>query len=185
MAEGNLSRALALARTAEKIQPWLAGYHLLTGEILLRAGHPVEAAAHAVYVANRWSGVDHDQAMELWNRVPPARRPAEAPVDVVAPNLQSVEGTVKSVACEPNLWTLTLDRGGQPLIFKIKTPVGGFSDTLWFGGHFNRCYHVAGLRAVVRYKPAADKSAPDEVVSWGFRDDLPAPPASAEAAKPN
>jgi tetratricopeptide (TPR) repeat protein len=185
VAEGNLSRALALARTAEKIQPGLAGYHLLTGEILLRAGHPVEAAAHAVYVANRWSGVDHDQAMELWNRVPPARRPAEAPVDVVAPNLQSVEGTVKSVACEPNLWTLTLDRGGQPLIFKIKTPVGGFSDTLWFGGHFNRCYHVAGLRAVVRYKPAADKSAPDEVVSWGFRDDLPAPPANAEAAKPN
>jgi hypothetical protein len=71
------------------------------------------------------------------------------------------------------------------LIFRIKTPVGGFSDTLWFGGHFNRCYHVTGLRAVVRYKPAADKSAPDDVVSWGFRDDLPAPPASAEAAKPN
>ena len=43
----------------------------------------------------------------------------------------------------------------------------------------------AGLRAVVRYKPAADKSAADEVVSCGFRDDLPAPPASAEAAKPN
>ena len=32
-AEGNLPRALALARTGEKFQPWLGGYHLLTGEL--------------------------------------------------------------------------------------------------------------------------------------------------------
>ncbi len=184
-AEGNPPRALALARTAEKFQPWLGGYHLLTGEILLRVGHPAEAAALAAYVANRWSGADHDEAMELWNRVPAAQRPKENPVDVITPGLQSAEGTIKSVACEPHQWTLTLDRGGQPLVFKMKLSAGGFSDTLWFSAHFNECYHVAGLRAVVRYKAADDKSAPGEVVSWAYRDDLPAPSANAEATKPN
>jgi hypothetical protein len=184
-AEGNLTRALPLARTAEKFQPWLGGYHLLSGEILLRAGHPAEAAALAAYVANRWTGPDHDEAMELWNRVPAVQRPKETPVDAIAPDLQSAEGAIKSVTCEDKQWTLTLDRGGQPLIFKIKGANGGFSDTLWFVAHFNQCYHVAGLRAVVRYKPTADKSAPDEVVSWAFRDDLPSPPASPESAKQN
>jgi hypothetical protein len=183
--EGNLTRALALAHTAERIEPGRAGYHLLTGEIMLRTGHPADAAASAAYVANRWGSPDHDEAMELWNRVPAAQRPAEAPVDVIPPGLQSAEGTVKSVACEPNLMTLTLDRGGQPVTFKIKSASGGFSDTLWFGGHFTPCYHVNGLRAVVRYKPTADKSSSDEVVSWGFRDDLPAPPTSADATKAN
>ncbi len=187
VAEGDLNRALALARTAEKIEPSRAGYHLLTGEILLRTGHPAAAAAHAVYVANRWGSPDHDEAMELWNRVPPPQRPAEAPSDTPLGDLRSAEGTVRSVSCEPNLLTLTLDQAGQPLIFKIKGALGGFSDTLWFGEeHFTPCYHVTGLRAVVRYKLAADKSSPGDVVSWGFRDDLPtARPPGTETTQRN
>src|SRR6266850_1573420 len=81
LAGGNLTLALALARTAEKMEPSRAGYHLLTGQILLRLGHPAEAAANAAYVASRWESVDHDEAMELWNRVPPAQRSGEAPSD--------------------------------------------------------------------------------------------------------
>jgi tetratricopeptide (TPR) repeat protein len=185
-AEGNLARALPLARTAEKYQPWFGGYHLLTAEILLRSGHPADAGAIAAYVANRWRGPDHDEAMELWNRVPAAQRPKDAPADVISPGLQSVQGKIKSVECEPKgkEWALTLDRDGQPSTFKIKGSMGGYSDTLWFGEHFNNCYHVAGLRAVLRYKPAADKSTSDEVVSWGFRDDLPVPPSAAASASP-
>jgi tetratricopeptide (TPR) repeat protein len=187
-AEGNLPRALGLSRAAEKYQPWLGGYHLLSGEILLRSGRPADAAAIAAFVANRWKGADHDEAMELWNRVPATQRPAEAPLEIAQDGLQSVEGIVKSVGCEDKsekTWTLTLDHGGQPLVFKIGGALGGFSDTLWFSTYFNRCYHVTGLRAVVRYKSAADKSAPDEVVSWAFRDDLPSPPASQETPKQN
>jgi len=30
------------------------------------------------------------------------------------------------------------------------------------------------LRAVVRYKPGGDKTSAAQLVSWGFRDDLPA-----------
>jgi Tfp pilus assembly protein PilF len=184
LADGKLTLGLAMARTAEKMEPSRAGYHLLTGQILLRMGHPAEAAAHAAYVASRWEGVDHDEAMELWNRVPPAQRSGEAPSDTPPGESLYAEGTVKSVSCDPHFVGLTLDHAGQALTFKVKGGAGGFSDTLWFGSdHFTPCFHVTGLRAVVRYKPGADKSSTGEVVSWGFRDDLPsAPNASAEAS---
>jgi tetratricopeptide (TPR) repeat protein len=182
VAQGDLNRALAMARTAEKVEPHRAGYHLLTGQLLLRMGRNADAAAHAAYVASRWGSPDHDEAMELWNRVPPAQRPAESPSDIIAADLQSAEGTVKSVSCEPNLFTLTLDRAGQSMVFKIKGAPGGFSDTLWFGGNFTPCFHVTGLRAVVRYKSGADKSSIGDVVSWGFRDDLPATRTSGQEA---
>jgi tetratricopeptide (TPR) repeat protein len=176
-AQGDLARALALSQTAEKLEPSRAGYHLLAGQILLRMGRPVEAAAHAEYVASRWESPDRDEALELWNRVPLAQRPAEAPSALPSDELLSAEGTVRSVLCEANLLTLTLDQAGQPLIFKIKGAVGGFSDTLWFGkDHFTPCFHVAGLRAVVRYKKGTDQTSVGDVVSWGFRDDLPPAP---------
>jgi Tfp pilus assembly protein PilF len=182
VAQGDLNRALSFAKTAERLEPARAGYHLLTGQILLRMGHLQDAAVFAAYVANRWGSPDHDEAMELWNRVPPAQRTVEAPLDALSGELHSAEGTVKSVSCEPNLLTLTLDQAGQPLIFKIKGAAGGFSDTLWFGrDHFNPCYHVTGLRAVVRYKLGADKPSPGDVVNWGFRDDLPPGPGAVAA----
>jgi hypothetical protein len=64
----------------------------------------------------------------------------------------------------------------------------GYSDTLWFGGdHFTLCHHLDGLRAVVRYKPSADKPSAGEWVELEFRQDLPAaqeksatPPATAK-----
>jgi hypothetical protein len=40
-------------------------------------------------------------------------------------------------------------------------------------------YHTVGLRAVVQYKPAAEKSYTGDVVFFGFRDDLRAAPVSA------
>jgi tetratricopeptide (TPR) repeat protein len=185
VANGNLTLGLALARTAEKMEPSRAGYHLLTGNILLRMGHPAEAAAHAAYVASRWGSPDHDEAMELWNRVPPAQRSGDVPSDPpLGESLLSAEGTVKSVSCDPHFVGITLDQAGQALTFKVKGGLGGFSDTLWFGSdHYTPCFHVIGLRAVVRYKPDPDTSSAGVVVSWGFRDDLPpAQNASAETS---
>jgi hypothetical protein len=87
---------------------------------------------------------------------------------------------VKSVACDEHNMTMTLEQGGKIFTFRIQQAAGGFSDTLWFGeDHFTPCYHTTGLRAVVQYKPAADKSYTGDVVFFGFRDDLPAMPASA------
>lgn len=187
VAEGNLTRALALARTAEKIEPSRAGYHLLTGQILLRVGQPADAAVHAAFVANRWGIPDHDEAMELWNLVPQPQRPAEAPLEPQAVEATTVEGTVRSVACSDDAITLTLDRDGKSFVFNLKGKPGGFADTLWTGHDlFDPCIHMTGLRAVVRYKASADRSSTGDVVNWGFRDDLPpAPKISTEATQHN
>jgi len=184
VAQGDFHKALGLALRAEKLEPWRAGYHLLTGQILLRLDRAAEAASYAAYVADRWTSPDRDEAMELWNLVPVAKRPAQGPAEIKArPNVSSAEGIVKSVACGENSMTMTLEQGGQPRSFHIQSASGGFSDTLWFGeDHFTPCYHTTGLRAVVQYKPAADKSYAGDVVAFGFRDDLPAAPARAATA---
>lgn len=181
-AQGDPTQALRMALKAEKLEPWRAGYHLLTGQILLRLGRAADAANDAVYVADHWTSPDRDEAVELWNMVPVAKRPAQGPAEVAArQDVSSAEGIVKSVACGDHSMTMTLERGGAPLTFRIPDgAAGGFSDTLWFGeDHFTPCYHTTGLRAVVQYKPAADKSYAGDVVFFGFRDDLPTAPAGA------
>lgn len=174
--QGDLNRALALARTAEKLEPSRAGYHLLTGQILLRMGHPAEAATYAAYVASRWQGPDHDEALELWGKVTASQRPAEGPpAEPVGDDVRSAEGAVRSVSCDDRGAALTLDQGGQVLTFRYEKGMMGFSDTFWEGSdHFTPCYHTIGVRAVVRYKPASNKSYTGDTVSIGFRDDLPA-----------
>jgi tetratricopeptide (TPR) repeat protein len=184
VAQGDPNKALGMALKAEKLEPWRAGYHLLTGQILLRLDRVAEAASDAAYVADRWPSPDHDEAMELWNLVPAAQRPAQIPKETPAgQDVSSAEGTVKSVACADHNTVITLEQGGQSLTFHIQNASGGFSDTLWFGeDHFTPCYHTTGLRAVVRYKPATDKSYTGDVAFFGFRDDLPAAPASTATA---
>ena len=186
VADGDPAKALGLAMKAEKLEPWRSGYHLLTGEILLRLDRATDAANLASYVAARYSGPDHDEAMELWNLVPAAKRPASGPAAIEAPHdVSSAEGKIKSVTCAEHSMTVTLDHGEQPLTFHVHGSLEGFSDTLWFGrDHFNPCFNTTGLRAVVRYKPAADKSYTGDAVSLGFRDDLPAAPVSTASASP-
>jgi tetratricopeptide (TPR) repeat protein len=183
--QGEPAKALGLALKAEKLEPWRAGYHLLTGQVLLRVDRSADAATYAAYVADRWSAPDRDEAMELWNLVPAAKRPAEGPTQIALGrnNISSAEGIVKSVACGEHSLTITLEQAGQSLTFHIQNASGGFSDTLWFGeDHFTPCYHTTGLRAVVQYKPAPDKSYTGDALSYGFRDDLPAPPTTATGA---
>ena len=183
VAEGDLLHALAMARVAEKFEPSRSGYHILAGQILLRAGHPVEASSAADYVASRWFGPDHDEAMELWNSVPPAQRPtATLPDPPAASDLRTAEGTVKSVTCADHIITLTIEQAGQPLTFRYDRGIIGSSDTFWVGPHFTPCFHTIGVRAVVRYKPSDDKAIAGNAVSIGFRDDLPAALPTPEKA---
>jgi hypothetical protein len=59
------------------------------------------------------------------------------------------------------------------MTFRYQKGTMGFSDTFWEGSdHFTPCYHTIGVRAVVRYKTASDKSYTGDTVSVGFRDDL-------------
>jgi len=181
VAQGETTKALGLALKAEKLEPWRAGYHLLTGQILLRVNRTAEAASYAVYVADHWTSPDHDEAMELWNLVPATERPAQGPAPTPkVDGVSRVEGIVRSVTCGENDRALIIEKEGKPLRFHLQHASGGFADTLWFGeDHFTTCYHTTGLRVVVEFKPATDKSYDGEVVMFGFRDDLPAatPPA--------
>ena len=189
---GDPTRALAQARKAEQLEPMRAGYHLLSGQILLRMGRGAEAAGFAKEVADRWSGPDHNEAVELWNSIPAEQRPpGEAPRETGPAGSQAAQGRVVSVACGPpeQGLTLVLEHDGQPLRFHAQGSwLAGFSDTLWYGeDHFSLCHHLEGLRAIVHYRPASDKSYTGELMEVEVRDDLPpAKPAKSEeeTAKP-
>jgi hypothetical protein len=166
-----------------------AGYHLLTGQIQRRMGKGADAAAAALYVADRWFGPDRDEAVELWNSVPPDQRPAgESIVEMMPPDTQTVDGSVKSITCsgQEQEWTFVLNHEGQALTFHRKGGfASGYSDTLWYGGdHFTLCHHLEGLRAIVRYKKAADASYAGDVAEIEIRDDLPEPVKQAAASTP-
>jgi len=177
--ENDLSSALKVARKAEELEPSRAGYHLLSGQIERRMGNGAVAAVSAKFVADRWFGPDHDEAVELWNSVPAAQRPAgESIQEMVPSDTQTVDGTVKSVTCgEPQVWAFILNHNGQPLTFHRSGGfAAGYSDTLWYGGdHFSLCHHLDGLRAVIRYHKPANTTYAGDVAEIEIRDDLPEP----------
>jgi len=184
--ENDLGSALAVSRKAEELEPSRAGYHVLTGQILLRMGKGADAADSARYVAERWFGPDHDEAVELWNSVPVAQRSGDPITEMPLKDTQAAAGKIKSIVCgDPDHGlTLVLDHDGQSQTFHSKRGFEtGYSDTLWFGGdHFTLCHHLEGLRAVVRYRAPADSAYPGEVAEVEIRDDLPQPLKQAMAA---
>jgi len=191
-ARGELLHALGVARRAEQLEPSRSGYRLLTGEILLRMGRAADAAAVAVYVATRWHGPDHEEAFDLFSRVPASERknmtfpPGDDVNNLPTKASTKTHGVVKSVTCRDKSMTLTLDRDGELLTFRGEHFPIGFSDTLWMGAdHFTPCFHTIGLRAVVQYKPTSDKSLTGTLVYAGLRDTLPDPPKpiTAQEAK--
>ena len=173
----DLTSALAVSRKAEQLEPTRAGYHLLSGKILLRQGKEAQAAEYAKFVADRWIGADHNEALELWNAVPESQRQAlEVPV-VEAAEPQMATGPVQSTTCgdETHPMAVTLQNGAKTISFRAHGGYrGGFSDTLWYGeDHFNGCRHLAGMRAVVYYKPSDDKQYDGDIASLEYREDLP------------
>jgi tetratricopeptide (TPR) repeat protein len=177
--ENDLNSAILLSRKAEEMEPSLAGYHLLSGQVLLRMGKGSDAADAGKFVADRWIGSDHNEATELWNNVPAGQRPAGQVISVVAPkNTLTIEGKINSVVCGDTEqdWTFVIGLSSQQLIFHRKGAFGlGFSDTIWYGSdHFNLCHHLEGLRAVVHYRPPSDTTYAGDVAEIEIRDDLPA-----------
>jgi hypothetical protein len=115
VATGDPSLALGPAMHAETLEPWRAGYHLLSGQILLRMDRATGAAANAVYVAERWPNPDHDEAIELWNLVPADKRPTEAPPQpALGSDVSRAEGIVKSVNCGEKTFAIVLEKPGNP-----------------------------------------------------------------------
>jgi Tfp pilus assembly protein PilF len=180
--------ALGVSRKAEQLEPTRAGYHILSGQILRRLGRGKEAATFARFVAERWPGPDHDEAVELWNAIPAEQRPAGDPLpDPVPKDMLSMDGHVTAIHCgkkdaQP---VLTLTREGKPFSFRMKRPfLSGFSDTIWYGAdHFSTCHHLDGMRAIVRYKPSIDPAYVGDVEEIEIRDETPQPPAKTASAQ--
>jgi tetratricopeptide (TPR) repeat protein len=185
LVQGDAAAALPLAQKAEGLQPFRSGYHVMTGQILLRTGHPTEASAKAAYVAERWGGPDYDEAMELWNSIPVEKRVPDGPAIRVMPkDVLVAEGTVKAVTCKDRAFTITVENDGKALTFHSQGSPVGYSDTLWVGhDHFTPCYHVDGLRAVVRYKASADAAYAGDLMVVGFRDSLPTGAVTASGGR--
>jgi Tfp pilus assembly protein PilF len=185
----DLKNAFGLSDKAERLEPMRAGYHLLSGRILLRMGKGSDAASYARFVAERWRGPDHDEALELWNAVPTAELPADVSfIEPLPKDIQTMEGQVVSSTCAASTgyWGYTISSEGRTFTFRHKggAPLMGFPDTLWYiADHLNLCHHLEGMRAMVRYKPAADSSYTGDPTEIELRDDLPSlPPAAKEAS---
>jgi tetratricopeptide (TPR) repeat protein len=188
IADGQGTKALVQSRKAEQLEPSRAGYHLLSGEMLLRMKREKDAAETARYVAERWHGPDHNEAVALWNRVPAASRPADATVvEEVEEQSQTAEGKIHSLSCgEKGKNEVTLQRGDDLMVFKSKgRQMIGYSDTLWYGSdHFTLCHHVEGMHAVIRYRPAVSKEFAGDWLSIELRDELPPEPQQQAEKSP-
>ena len=169
------------ARAAEDMEPWRAGYHLLVGYILLKGHQPAIAGNYAQVVAARWSGSDHDEAVDLWNELPAGARGEGAALKLSLPSDATlIRGTIVSTSCEKSLNGNRLNVVLQPAAAGSATLKltgegryeSGFSDTLWFGkDHYTSCYHLGGLPALVAYRP--DGAVGGKMLAFEVRDDLP------------
>jgi hypothetical protein len=186
--QNQLNAAYKTSLAAEKLEPWRAEYHLLTGRILLQGHQPALAAEDARQVADHWPGSDHDEAVDLWNQVPPANRGDGPPLTLSLPTDATVaRGTILSTYCSKAGLTVVLQPTGPgtpPLNLIAAGPLeSGFADTLWVGeDHYTPCYHLAGLPALVAYKPSPDGLA--RLLVFEVRDDLPPSDLPAPAPKP-
>ena len=146
------------------------GYHTFSGRILLQMGRNGEAAESAKYVADHSRGVDYEEAIDLWNAVPAAQRPATAPQPErlmseehsSRPTVAAtfiMDGKIRSLKCADKAknqdFEVTLDSRGQTATFRGASKSNwssSFSDTFWFqGAPFSVCYHMVGMAATVRY----------------------------------
>jgi tetratricopeptide (TPR) repeat protein len=182
--QNDLKTALNYSERAEKLEPSRAGYHTMSGQILLRMGRGREAAENAKFVADRYVGADHNEAVELWNSVPETERPAGVVVaDWNPKDTARAEGTLKSVRCgDKSTWSLSLAQPDQTLTFHQPGHyLWGHADTLWYGqNHISICHHLEGLRTIVYYKPPSDSTYNGEIVELEIRDDLPPRPAQPD-----
>jgi tetratricopeptide (TPR) repeat protein len=186
---GSIQQAYYDAHQAETIEPWRAGYRVLTGRILLRGNKPEMAGTLAQYVGTHWFGSDHNEAVDLWLAIPADKRGDDAPLAMDVPaGAEVVRGKLLDVSCSgspgTNKFSVTLipDKAAtaKPLTFsKDGNLLIGFSDTLWWGeDHFSACHHLARHPAVLVYK-AKGVQGP-ELVELEVRDDLPDTPSPAQ-----
>ena len=141
----------------------------------------------ASFVAERWRGPDHDEALELWNAIPAEKRNgATIMVEEVPADTKAANGILSSVTCgekSPETTVVLEDANGKHTFRSKGGYLVGYSDTVWYGrDHFSLCHHLEGLRAIVRYKESQDKEIVGDWVELELREDVPVPTKKVEAA---
>ena len=190
---GSMNSAYKSSLEAERLEPWRAGYHLLTGHLLMNGHQQKLAGESSRLVASRWPGSDHDEAVDLWNLLPNDARGDGPPLTLSFPaDATVVRGTIVSSVCDKGLSLVIQPEAVNAAPVKVQSSgryERGFSDTLWVGrDHFTACFHIAGLQAVVAYK--AEGTEPAKLLVLEVRDDLPdqkrtaTAPTTANVAKP-
>jgi hypothetical protein len=178
--QSDLKSALNYATRAEGMEPSRMGYHTYVGEILLRMGKPQDAAERARFVADRSIAADHNEAFELWRRIPEANRAAGDPIVEDRPKeSQRAEGPLESATCgDKAQWSLTVTEGDQPETFRQAEKFKfGFSDTIWYGqNHIAVCHGLEGKRTIVFYKGGHQGNSIGEAMEVEVRNDLPPVP---------
>ena len=175
--QNDLKTALSYPTRAEGLEPSRAGYHTYSGQILLRMGRYQEAAEHARYVAQRWTAVDHNEAVDLWNSIPEAQRPAgEAIVEDRPKDTERAEGVLRAATCgDRTQWSLTITQGDRSISLRQAEKFRwGYSDTFWYGqNHISICHGLEGKRTIAFYKPSPNKDSAAEAVEVEVRNELP------------
>lgn len=164
MKAGRLDLADGAAMTAAKAEQGRAGYWSQWARVRLLRGDAKGAAEIARYVAERWTGTDRDQAIEIWKEaVAKDAKLGEKPLAVTsdAPEGSVATGTVAEVKCEEKK-PLEMSLKTSDRVLHLATEEGksfrmGFEDTVWYGSdHFSLCHHVQGRQASVVYKPVGE-----------------------------
>src|SRR6201999_1300331 len=121
-------------RRAEQLEPSRAGYHILSARILQKLNRNKEAADFTEYVARRWQGPDHNEAVEIWKQLPSADKHSDAlileSILDANPSSTKAEGKVTSTACGEggDRLTLTISNNGDNQTFHAQGGFGaGFS----------------------------------------------------------
>jgi len=181
--KGNLENALRMATKASLLEPSRASYFLMTGRILTRMGRGAEAVPIAKFVAERWAGPDHNEAVQVWNEIPAAQRPADEFKDQILEGASTTEGSLSSLTCgdKDHKLQFTIDHDNKPESFIAAGGfMAGYSDTIWYGrDHFSLCHHLLGSHVVVRYKPSTDSNYFGTLAGIEVRELLPDMPVQA------
>jgi tetratricopeptide (TPR) repeat protein len=165
--QGKLQDAFNTAVQAQQLEPDRAGYKTLAATILLLGNNYTEAVKWASDVAARWTASDSAEALAVVNQArrlskiePTADEKFQEAAEMdYAKGTVAVEGRIQSVTCQKNKrMELALLSGGKTLNFWVGNNFGwGFSDTLWYGrDHFYACYHLDGMKAIIRYAPTTN-----------------------------
>ncbi len=167
--EKKFENALVPALKAQQLWPSKGSYHILIGNILHALGRDSEAAAVARYVAERWQEINHDEAVELWQKLPPElQKGADLTKASSLSGTRMISGKVTSVTCRDRDQTMRIVIDGKPLTFRVQDETSiGLSDTVWYGpDHFSRCHHLDGLQVVIQYVPATASGITGDVTRF-------------------